>query len=177
MSLYDIIFNIDFWQNVYLVSKWIFIVLSAFLTGGIILLLYKISSFRQKLDVGPAYKEYAKKPEPVESKPPVAAIASSKWQDIISKSESESEKEWKFAVIEADSLVDLVLKRSGYLGETMMERLKTVLPENLPSLNELWEAHKIRNQIAHNPEFTLTKKEAIRVLKIYKQVLQELKVL
>ena len=59
----------------------------------------------------------------------------------------------------------------------MMERLKTVSPENLPSLNELWEAHKIRNQITHNPEFTLTKKEAIRVLKIYKQVLQELKVL
>lgn len=202
MTLQDIFFNIDFWRNVYLVSKWLFIALSLVLITGIIWLLYRISSFRQKLNVGAGYKEYAKKPTSPEALPreekeekqsytikveakdanelarlQIKKIVNSKWQEIVAKAESESEKEWKLAIIEADALVDLVLKRSGYRGETMLERLKAVLPENLSSLTQLWEAHKIRNQIAHNPEFILPQKEMIKILKIYKLVLKELKTL
>ena len=183
MNILELFLNIEFWEKVYLASKWISITLSVIFIIGIIWLLYKISGFRKKLEVSTAYKEFIKKPEPAEpdkskghlpQSSQIEKIANSQWKEIILKAESESEKEWRLAVIEADALVDLVLKRSGYRGETMFERLKNVLPENLPSLNQLWEAHKIRNQIAHSPDFSLQKKEAVRILKIYRQSLREL---
>lgn len=184
MSPSDIFFNADFWKNVYLTSKWIFIFLNIVLIAGIAWLLIKISSFRQRLEIKKAYKQYIKKPESVAGTEPIQAgattiekIVAEQWKEIILKTEGESEEEWRLAIINADALLDLVLKRSGYPGETMMERLKAVKPENLPSLNNLWEAHKIRNQIVHSPDFSLSKKEAIRILRIYKQALQELKTL
>lgn len=184
MSPSDIFFNVEFWKNVHLASKWIFIFLDVVLIAGIAWLLIKISNFRQRLEIKEAYKQYVKKPESVSGAEPAQAgetplekIVAEQWKEIVLKTESESEEEWRLAIINADALLDLVLKRSGYPGETMMERLKAVKPENLPNLNNLWEAHKIRNQIVHSPDFILSKKEAIRILRIYKQALQELKAL
>lgn len=176
----DFIFNYDFWSNVYNISKWIFTVFSFFLIGGIVWLLIKISTFRQSLQIEEGYKEYVKKPELNNAANNAENIFTrqlieSKWQKIISKTEGESEGDFKLAIIEADALIDIILKRKGYPGENMAERLKSILPKNLPSLNQLWEAHKTRNRISHEPSFSLSKKETIRLLKIYKQVLQELK--
>lgn len=56
----------------------------------------------------------------------------------------------KLAVLEADKLVDEVLKRAGLAGESMAERLRRC--ENLTdrmTYQEMWDAHKLRNQLAH----------------------------
>ncbi len=176
----DFLISYDFWSNVYDISKWIFTIFSFLLIGGIIWLLIKISTFRQSLKIGEGYKEYTKKPESNNSMNNIEDISAQQliettWQKIISKTESELEKDFKLAIIEADALVDTILKRKGYPGENMAERLKSVSQKNMPSLNELWEAHKTRNKISHESEFSLSKKEAARILKIYKQILQELR--
>jgi hypothetical protein len=47
-----------------------------------------------------------------------------KWEEIMRHINSNKELEWKFAVIEADKLLDGLFKSMGYSGESMGERLK-----------------------------------------------------
>jgi hypothetical protein len=56
----------------------------------------------------------------------------------------------KMSIIEADKVVDVILKRAGVAGSTMAERLRKVqklVPR--PVYSGMWEAHKIRNELVH----------------------------
>lgn len=58
----------------------------------------------------------------------------------------------KQVVIQADILVDSIMKEAGIRGETMGERLKalrTDLPKHIYS--PLWQAHIKRNELVHEP--------------------------
>jgi len=112
--------------------------------------------------------------------PPEAAKESplgSRWDEIQKHLNSTKEAEWKFAVIEADSLVDYILKSSGYPGDTMGERLKNIDKTQIVSLNDLWEAHKIRNRLAHDMNYFLRYGEAKRAVQLYEKTLKELNAL
>ena len=66
-----------------------------------------------------------------------------KWQEI-------EEMDPKMAVIEADKLVDNVLRRAGLQGASMADRIRKT--EKLVSRNvyqSMWDAHKIRNGLVH----------------------------
>lgn len=70
-----------------------------------------------------------------------------KIRDLIN---SENQAELYQAVMEADKLVDWILKKRGYSGKTFADRLKNAegdIPQNI--YNDLWYGHKIRNRIAH----------------------------
>jgi len=112
--------------------------------------------------------------------PPEAAKESplgSRWDEIQRHLNSTKEAEWKFAVIEADSLVDYVLKSSGYPGDTMGERLKNMDKSQVVTLDGLWEAHKIRNRLTHDPNYFLRYGEAKRAVQLYEKTLKELNAL
>jgi hypothetical protein len=82
----------------------------------------------------------------------------------------------KNAIIEADSLIDVIIQKIGYRGEDLGERLKKIEPSDFNNLQNVWEAHKIRNKIAHEGEaFNLTKEIAKDVIEKYKKALKELK--
>lgn len=101
----------------------------------------------------------------------------SKWGEIQNHLNSMKEAEWKFAVIEADSLVDSILKAGGYLGDTMGDRLKNIDKTQIVTLDGLWEAHKIRNRLAHDVDYFLRYGEAKRALQLYEKTLKELNAL
>lgn len=98
------------------------------------------------------------------------------WNDILRHIESTREGEWKFAVIEADTLVDNVLK-NYFSGDTMGERLMNIDKTKLLSIDNVWEAHKIRNRLAHDPNYFLRHAEAFRAIKLFESALQELGVI
>lgn len=98
----------------------------------------------------------------------------SKWEEILSHIGSSKEAEWKFAVIEADKLIDDLLKSAGYPGETMGERLMSIEKGQILNLEGLWEAHKIRNKLAHDVNYFLRYSEARRAIQVYEAVLREL---
>lgn len=99
------------------------------------------------------------------------------WQDIVKKLESDNPSDWNLAVIQADAVVDSILKEMGLTGETMGERLKTLDRSRLASLDDLWEAHRIRNQIAHETDRTVTKHQANYAISLFEKVLKELEYL
>ena len=100
-----------------------------------------------------------------------------KWAEVLSHIESPREGEWKFAIIEADKLVDDALRTRGFSGETMGERLMAVDPTQLISLEGLWQAHKVRNRLAHDLNYFLRHAEARQAINFYESTLRELGVL
>lgn len=97
-----------------------------------------------------------------------------RWQEIITHIGSTREAEWKYAVIEADKLVDDALQAAGYSGETMGERLMNIENGQIQTINGLWDAHKIRNRLVHDTNYFLRYAEAKRATQLYEETLKEL---
>lgn len=98
------------------------------------------------------------------------------WEKSKKRLETKIPSEYKLAVIEADSFFNDVLERMGYPGESLGERLKKVPEGVFPNLDDIWQAHKIRNDIVHDPNYSLTQKTAEEVLRIYEEALKNLEI-
>ena len=80
----------------------------------------------------------------------------------------------RLAVIEGDALVDSFLKRAGYEGEHMADRLSQLSAGEVPALERLWDAHRLRNNIVHTPGAAISSHEARAAMKAYEDFLKEL---
>ncbi len=80
----------------------------------------------------------------------------------------------KIAIMEADKILDEALKAGGFKGENLGDRLKKLTEAQIPNLNEVWEAHKLRNRIAHETDFKLNRDTAERALSIFENAFKDL---
>ena len=85
----------------------------------------------------------------------------------------ENELSYNAAVVEADKLLDKALHEMGTPGKTMGDRLKRT-GDKFSQLNSVWYAHKLRNQIAHEPGFKVDYNQARHALATYRQALKDL---
>jgi hypothetical protein len=99
------------------------------------------------------------------------------WKQVKRHVHDGDDNSLRLAVIEADKILDQVLKLAGYPGEQLGERLKLMNEEQLPNLNQIWEAHKLRNRIVHETNFSLNRATAERALTIYEQAFKDLELL
>ena len=113
---------------------------------------------------------------PLPSEPATAGPLQNRWAEILRHIDSTHEGEWKYAVIEADTITDDQLK-SRFVVETMGERLMGIDKTKLLTIDGIWEAHKIRNRLAHDTNYFLRHAEAVRAIKLYEATLKELEVL
>ncbi|MEJ0073549.1 MAG: hypothetical protein WDN27_05780 [Candidatus Saccharibacteria bacterium] len=65
---------------------------------------------------------------------------------------------WPLAVIDADKLLDDVLKRLKYKGKTMGERLVSAQHE-IKDNDAVWYGHKLRNQVVHETNVSLSERK------------------
>jgi len=99
-----------------------------------------------------------------------------RWDKLIEHASSENPNDWRLAIIEADVMLDELITRMGYHGTTLGDKLKQVTRGDVRSIDAAWEAHRVRNQIAHEgSDFILTKREAQRVVNLYGSVFKEFK--
>ncbi len=73
-------------------------------------------------------------------------------------------------IMEADKVLDQILFALGYKG-SLGDKLKKA-GATVPHLNAVWEAHKLRNKIAHEPGFTPTPQETERAMRAFEGVLK-----
>jgi len=90
-----------------------------------------------------------------------------KWQKIQQRLETANEGEYKLAVIEIDGMLSDILLRMGFKGETLGDRLEIVTSAIIPNLQDLIQAHQVRNNVVHDPDYKLTLQEAQKTLEIY----------
>ncbi len=105
--------------------------------------------------------------------PEVSVPVNPIWQTIKDKIHSDNPADWQWAIIEADKILDEMVKRMGYPGENLGERLRAVEPSDFSTLDDAWEAHKVRNQIAHEPGFTMDRHKAALTISRFERVLNE----
>jgi len=98
-----------------------------------------------------------------------------RWKHITELADSEKTSEWREAIIEADIMLDDTLGRQGYVGDGVGEKLKSIEPADMKTLQDAWEAHKVRNQIAHEGSaFNISDTIARRTIGRYESVFREL---
>lgn len=103
-------------------------------------------------------------------------VVNEKWQRIQDHVNSDNISDWKLAILEADIILDEMLEKMGYHGDSVGEKLKGVEKSDFTSLDQAWEAHKIRNSIAHEgSDFLINEREAKRVISLYETVFKEFK--
>lgn len=160
VALMPILPKVVFW---YKLSSHIFVIVLSFFAAY---LGYKILAIRRK--------EREDLSLPAMNVVPVATVpVNPVWQAIKDKLQSDNPADWQWAIIEADKILDEMVKRMGYPGENLGERLKTVEPPDFLTLDEAWEAHKVRNQIAHEPGFQMDKHKAALTISRFEKVFNE----
>ncbi|MCA9353546.1 hypothetical protein KC842_01610 [Candidatus Nomurabacteria bacterium] len=98
-----------------------------------------------------------------------------RWERIKTLMQSDKDTDWRIAIVEADTILDELIVRAGYKGENLGERLKSIEPSDFPYLNSAWEAHKVRNRIAHDGmNFELSRHTADEAIRNFEAVFRDL---
>lgn len=101
-------------------------------------------------------------------------VHNKRWVHVQTLINSHSVNDWKQAILEADIILDEMLEKMGYQGESIGAKLKQIESSDFMTLNQAWEAHKIRNRIAHKGiQFVLSRGDAERTIKMYEEVFKE----
>jgi len=153
----------------FLAIKFIFLSINLFMIGFIVFGLIN-TSWIQNLVVKDliefsTYRHFA------------ASKIDKQWENIKAKMATGKESEAKLALIEADTILEEVLTKQGYLGETLDEKLQKINTDVLKVLPNVKEAHKMVSNIVHDPSYRLDMKEAEESISIYKEAFIELQVL
>jgi hypothetical protein len=102
------------------------------------------------------------------------ALEHSRWSYIRNLIESTQESDWRQAIIEADIMLDELLTKLGYAGDSVGEKLKLANPTYFHTLDDAWTAHKVRNDIAHRGSaYQLSDQLAYRTISHYENVFRE----
>jgi hypothetical protein len=80
------------------------------------------------------------------------AVKNPRWERVRELANTTSESDWRLAILEADIMLNDLLKEQGYRGEGIGERLRDANPLQFATLDLAWQAHKVRNDIAHAGE-------------------------
>jgi hypothetical protein len=101
-----------------------------------------------------------------------------RWNGLMEEANSDDERKWRLAILEADIMLNELLDVQGYRGETMADKMKQADPATFHSIDAAWEAHRVRNQIAHHGSaHLLTARETRHVMGLYEQVFREFKII
>lgn len=97
-----------------------------------------------------------------------------RWNRIVEHANTNDEHQWRLAILEADIMLNELLDVLGYKGETMAEKMKQVNRANFNSIDDAWEAHKVRNRVAHEgSESPLSEREKNHTISQYARVFKE----
>ena len=165
------IFDHEFWTSTpFGIVRGVFIVIDALLLFGIVYSLMKGLKFRPHFDLGRGAS--VRKKENVRQK-----FFRDRWTEIIKKFETGTNDGIRVAIIEADSLVDEALKQLSFKGEHFADRLEKLDRNEFKTLNRVWNAHRVRNDLVHTPGFFVGAHDAKAVLDNYEAFLRELGVM
>ncbi len=132
----------DFAGNIF--SFIVIIAIIALILFVVFVVYTKIRIKELESETGTKYKEHF-----VKSEPKSTAKKNLRWEKIMQLFNSHNQNDWRVAIIDADTMLDELLISYNFPGENLGERLKNANQRLMPTTQNAWEAHKIRNRIAH----------------------------
>jgi hypothetical protein len=97
-----------------------------------------------------------------------------RWNRIIEHAQSNDEHKWRLAILEADIMLNELLDLQGYKGETIAEKMKQVSRTQFNTIDDAWEAHKVRNRVAHEGvEYRISERDKNHTIAQYQRVFKE----
>ncbi len=96
----------------------------------------------------------------------------SRWLSIEQQLKREEVSSYSMSIMNADKLLDQALIDRGVAGQKMADRMKN-MKTKWTNANHVWSAHKLRNQIAHEPDVHVDYDGARRALAAFKQALKD----
>lgn len=96
-----------------------------------------------------------------------------RWQRIERLLKSPQHEGDRLAIIEADSLLDFVLKAMHLPGETFALRIKFAQKKYFELKRVRW-AHELRNKIVHQTDYRLDRRTAEAAVKAFEKALRTL---
>jgi len=99
------------------------------------------------------------------------------WEKIRQRLDTGNEAEYKLAILEADDIINNLIKGLGYKGENFGERLNNIPSAQLENIEGMKEAHEMRNRIIHDENLVVTKEDADDTLSHYEEFLRSFQVL
>ncbi len=101
-----------------------------------------------------------------------------KWKLVQEHINSDDPNKWKLAILESDIILADLLDSLQLPGDGVGEKLKAVEKSDFNTIEDAWEAHKIRNAIAHEgSDFLINAREAKRVIGLYENVFTEFEII
>ncbi len=96
------------------------------------------------------------------------------WKKIMKRLDTGIEAEYKLAIIETDAMLGEILRQMGYDEETTEKSLSRVTSVEIPNIDQLKEARRIRNSVVHDPDYQLSKEKAKEVMETYQESFRSL---
>ncbi|MBI2038956.1 MAG: hypothetical protein HYT22_01585 [Candidatus Niyogibacteria bacterium] len=170
---FDFLLKSDFWVGLYVGLRWVGIGLILLLLVSFVYLVFQVWPFRMRWRVRAGFQAYRAPRQRYALEDTQKIMTRKKWGEVIRRVEMGTAG-FALAVIEADVLLEHTLGRIGIAGKNIAERLRSLAPDEVSDINAVWEAHALRNRIAHEPGFEPTREEVTRALAAYKKALEEL---
>ena len=134
---------------------------------------YSILKLR-KLEKIEEEKFHAKRFKEALAEPDHDPVVNKKWQEVQAHINSTNPSDWRLAILEADIMLDTVLDKMGYQGDSIGDKLKGIDKSEFTTIDAAWEAHKVRNQIAHEgSDYLLNERDAKKTVDLYRRVFEE----
>jgi len=131
--------------------------------------IFIISAILMLAVVGAVYLAFNRNSSPALNK----SKFQTRWLEIEHSLNREQMATYQLAILNADKLLDEALRDRRTKGASMGERMKTAT-NSWSNAGHIWGAHKIRNQLAHEHDYQLTRETALRALSAYKQALKDI---
>ncbi|MEK7169388.1 MAG: hypothetical protein AAB700_00950 [Patescibacteria group bacterium] len=162
-------------EGFYYTARTIFIILDVVFLVGFFIVLRKALKYRPDL-ISSLRKKKEEGTEAAQSEFDTERYAKV-WEKILEKAHSAPPHSFTLAIMAADNLVGEALDDLGLEGEHIADKLQKLNPKELKTLENLWRAHRIRNDLVHTAGFEIKESEAKEILNIFESFLKELGVL
>ena len=140
-------------------------IISALFGIGVIILFFKLRD-----EISREYHAF----KPLAVMPNEHRAKNSKWDRVLEHIDSDNPNDWRLAILEADIMLEEMVDTMMLGGTTLGEKLKRVERADFKTIDKAWEAHKMRNNVAHQGgDYILTQREAKRIIALYKDVFDE----
>jgi len=96
------------------------------------------------------------------------------WLKIVNRLKTNSESEYKLAILEVNELLNKVLETAGCKGENLEDKIKSMSRIFLSNVEEVRNTHKICDNIIYDPDYHLSLEETKKIFAVYERALYEL---